>query len=81
MTAFTTSLPDDLLRELAARAESYGLPRNRFIESALRIYLDQLDRAEFRASYQRMAKDPSTLQLAEEGMVDYLEQLDNAAPR
>lgn len=81
MSAFTTSLPDDLLRELAARAEQYGLPRNRFIERALRIYLEQLDRAEFRASYQRMAKDPENLQLAEAGMVNYLEQLDDAAPR
>ncbi|MEN9940148.1 MAG: hypothetical protein RIR61_955, partial [Bacteroidota bacterium] len=30
MPAFTTSLPDDLLRDLAQRAEAYGLPRNRF---------------------------------------------------
>ena len=81
MSALTTSLPDDLIRELAARAEQYGLPKNRFIERALRIYLEQLDRAEFRASYQRMAKDPLTLQLAEEGMVHYLAQLDDAAPR
>jgi metal-responsive CopG/Arc/MetJ family transcriptional regulator len=80
MPAFTTSLPDDLLRDLAQRAEAYGLPRNRFIERALRIYLEQLDKAEFRASYQRMAQDPDTLQLAEEGMVAYLEQLSDGRP-
>lgn len=80
MPAFTTSLPDDLLRDLAQRAEAYGLPRNRFIERALRIYLEQLDKAEFRASYQRMAQDPDTLQLAEEGMSAYLEQLGEGRP-
>ncbi len=80
MPAFTTSLPDDLLRDLAQRAEAYGLPRNRFIERALRIYLEQLDKAEFRASYQRMAQDPDTLQVAEEGMVAYLEQLGDGRP-
>ena len=79
MPAFTTSLPDDLLRDLAQRAEAYGL-RNRFIERALRIYLEQLDKAEFRASYQRMAQDPDTLQVAEEGMVAYLEQLGDGRP-
>lgn len=80
MPAFTTSLPDDLLRDLAQRAEAYGIPRNRFIERALRIYLEQLDKAEFRASYQRMSKDPDTLQLAEEGMAAYLEQLGDGRP-
>lgn len=81
MPAFTTSLPDDLLHDLAQRAEAYGLPRNRFIERALRIYLEQLDKAEFRASYQRMSQDSETLKLAEEGMVAYLEQLSDGRPR
>jgi metal-responsive CopG/Arc/MetJ family transcriptional regulator len=80
MPAFTTSLPDDLLRDLAQRAEAYWLPRNRFIERALRIYLEQLDKAEFRASYQRMASDPDTLLVAEEGMAAYLEQLGDGRP-
>ena len=81
MSAFTTSLPDELLLQLSAKAEKYGLPRNRFIERALRIYLEQLDRAEFRASYQRMAQDSETLILAEQGMNEYLNQIGDAPSR
>lgn len=45
------------------------------IEKALRIYLDQLNRAAYLKSYKKMADDENNTQLAEEGMVDYLSQL------
>jgi len=82
MTTFTSTLPDDLLALLAEQAQKLSVPKNKLIEKALRIYLDQLIRAEYIKSYKRASQDADTMLLAEEGMQDYLKQLedtDNAA--
>lgn len=81
MTTFTSSLPDDLLNDLAQKANELKLPKNKLIERALKLYLEHLDRAAYIKSYRRMANDPEIHMLAEEGMADYykqLEDLDNA---
>ena len=52
------------------------MPKNKLIEKALRIYLDQLNRAEYVKSYKQAAKDDDIMAIAEEGMEDYLQQLD-----
>jgi predicted transcriptional regulator len=46
MATFTSSLPDDVLAKLNEAAKKLSLPKNKLIEKALRIYLDQLNRAE-----------------------------------
>ncbi|MEN9302229.1 MAG: hypothetical protein RL264_658 [Bacteroidota bacterium] len=76
MPTFTSSLPDDLLLLLAEKAKELSVPKNTLIEKALRIYLEQLNRAAYVKSYKQMAADTDTLLLAEEGMADYLTQLD-----
>ena len=76
MTTFTSSLPDDLLLQLEEISKSMKLPKNRLIEKALRIYLDQLNKAEFIKSYKLLADDTDILQIAEEGMEEYMSQLD-----
>lgn len=76
MTTFTSSLPDDLLRQLEEMSKSMKLPKNRLIEKALRIYLDQLNKADYIKSYKKLADDTDILQIAEEGMEEYLSQLD-----
>ncbi len=76
MSTFTSSLPDDLLEQLANKAKELSVPKNTLIERALRIYLDQLNRASYIKSYKRMAEDADIKQIAEEGMADYLSQLD-----
>ncbi len=75
MATFTSSLPDELLQELAKVSSELKLPKNKIIEKALSIYLEQLDRAAYEKSYKRMANDPDMLAMAEEGMADYFEQL------
>ncbi len=75
MTTFTSSLPDSLLKKLAETAKEYGLPKNRIIEMALRIYLDQLKRARYIKSYQRAAQDNEIFSMAEEGVAEYFKQL------
>lgn len=76
MSTFTSSLPDDLLEMLSKRAKEYKVPKNMLIEKALRIYLDQITRAEYIKSYKRASADLDLLSLAEEGMEDYLRQLE-----
>ena len=75
MTTFTSTLPDDLMKVLKMKADQLSVPMNKLIEKALRIYLDQLNRAEYVRSYKAAASDKDIMSIAEEGMEDYLKQL------
>lgn len=76
MATFTSSLPDDLLQQLADYADRIGVAKNKIIEKALRVYLDQIARAEYANSYRRAAQDSDIMMVAEEGMAEYLTKLD-----
>lgn len=76
MRTFTSTLPDDLLKLLNEQASKLSIPKNKLIEKALRIYLDQLNRAEYIRSYKELAADTDLLSIAEEGMEDYLQQIE-----
>lgn len=75
MATFTSTLPDDLLKLLADKAELLSVPKNRLIEKALRLYLDYLEKAEYIKSYKKTDEDQDIISIAEEGMEDYLNQL------
>ncbi|MHA6281258.1 ribbon-helix-helix domain-containing protein [Salinimicrobium sp. CAU 1759] len=77
MGTFTSSLPQDLLDKLNSEAKKRGVAKNRLIEKALRIYLDQLNRAEYARSYSKAGKDQEIMAIAEEGMEAYLQDLKN----
>jgi len=72
---FTSSLPDNLIEQLNLKARELSLPKNKLIERALTIYLEQLNKAEYVKSYKQMADDENLLKIAEEGMEEYLSQL------
>ncbi|ABG58033.1 CopG family transcriptional regulator [Cytophaga hutchinsonii] len=76
MTTFTSTLPDDLMLLLNEKAAELSIPKNKLIEKALRIYLDQLNKASYIRSYKKMSQDTDILSIAEEGMSDYLTQID-----
>jgi hypothetical protein len=76
MSTFTSSLPDDLLKLLSEKANELALPKNKLIEKALRIYLEQLNRAAYVKSYKQMAQDQDVTILAEEGMIEYMKQIE-----
>ena len=76
MTTFTSTLPDDLMLLLNEKALELSIPKNKLIEKALRIYLDQLNKASYIRSYKKMSQDTDILTIAEEGMSDYLTQID-----
>ena len=65
-----------MLQLLADKAKELSVPKNTLIEKALRIYLEQLNRAAYVKSYKQMAEDRDTMLVAEEGMADYLTQMD-----
>lgn len=77
MATFTSSLPDDLLIKLAEMAKQLKLPKNRLIENALRIYIDELNRKAYLKSYKKMNEDADILQMAEEGMEAYMRQVES----
>jgi predicted transcriptional regulator len=76
MATFTSTLPDNILQELSEKAKKLSLPKNKIIERALSIYLDQLNKAEYINSYKRGANDDDIISIAEEGMEDYFQQLE-----
>jgi predicted transcriptional regulator len=76
MATFTSTLPDSLLKQLSEKARSLSVPKNKLIENALRLYLEHLEKAEYVKSYKRASADQDILTIAEEGMGDYLRQLE-----
>ncbi|HQX45451.1 MAG TPA: hypothetical protein PK209_12890 [Saprospiraceae bacterium] len=51
MSTFTSTLPKALLDKLSQKAKSLSLPKNKLIESALTLYLEHLERAEYINSF------------------------------
>lgn len=76
MVTFTSTIPDDLSIQLNQKARSLSLPKNKIIENALRLYLEHLERAEYIKSYEQASDDADIVQMAEEGMENYLRQLE-----
>jgi hypothetical protein len=64
------------MEELKSQAKKAGVPLNHLIEKALRIYLDQLTKLQYIRSYKKMGHDDDIIQVAEEGMTDYLNSLE-----
>ncbi len=81
MATFTSSLPDWLLEQLNETAKNLKLPKNKLIEKALLIYLDQLKKAEYIKSYKQAADDEDIMAIAEEGMISYFKQIEENATR
>ena len=75
MQVFTSSLPDQLFTALSEKAAELKVPKNKIIEKALALYLEQLSKAAYIKSYRQMSQDTDILQLAEEGMQVYFAQL------
>lgn len=75
MTTFTSTLPDELFEQLSEIAKRLSVPKNKIIEKSLTLYLQQLSKAEYRKTYQKMSGDTDVFSLAEEGMLEYYQQL------
>ena len=71
MTTFTSSLPDDLLKNLDKTSKELKTPKNKIIEKALKSFLDEIQRVKYAESFKRASKDKDIMAIAEEGMADY----------
>ncbi|MFA6129245.1 MAG: hypothetical protein WC699_18240 [Bacteroidales bacterium] len=73
---YTSSLPSDLLEMLEQYAIRFKVPKNRIIENSLKAYFEKLQRAEYIYSFKKAAGDSEVVNMAEEGLEDYLKILD-----
>ncbi|AEH02173.1 ribbon-helix-helix domain-containing protein [Lacinutrix sp. 5H-3-7-4] len=71
MATFTSSLPNELLDKLSNAAKELKLPKNKLLEKALELYLEQIEKASYIKSYKLAGEDKDVLMVAEEGMQDY----------
>lgn len=71
LRAFTSSLPDDLLKVLDKTANELKTPKNKIIEKALKLFIEEVDKAKYAESFRRASKDKDIMAMAEEGMADY----------
>ncbi len=75
MATYTSTLPDALLELLNEKAKQLAMPKNKIIEKALSLYLEQIKRAEYIQSFQNASSDKNILDMAEEGMAEYHKQI------
>lgn len=73
---YTSTLSIELLEQLNNFAKKLQMPKSQLIERALQHYFEQLKKAEYIRSFQRVAQDEEMQTLAEEGLADYVEMLD-----
>ncbi len=76
MATFTSSLPQELLDKLAKTATELKIPKNKLIQKALQRYLIQIEKAQFAQSFQRASNDPEMLEIAEEGIEEWFQMLE-----
>jgi len=73
---YTSSLPADILDLLDDYALKFKVPKNRIIENSLKAYFEKLKKAEYAYSFKRAAGDSDMIDMAEEGLEDYLKIID-----
>ncbi len=74
--SYSSTLPAELMKMLEFYADKMDMPKNQLIEASIRHYLTRLKRAEYIRSFQRVGEDEEQVQLAEEGMEEFLELVD-----
>ncbi len=68
-------MPDELLKKLEVMSGKLNIPKNKIIKTALSKYLDEIERHMYIYSYKQITDDPDVINIAEEGMEDYIKQL------
>lgn len=73
---FTSSLPVPMVNYLNEYSKKTGVPKNKILEKALRLYMEEKKRIAMIESFKCAALDEEMNTLAEEGISDYLSLLD-----
>jgi len=77
MATFTSSLPDKTLAQLSSLAQKLDMPKNKLINQALIKYFFELERQQYIDSFKQVANDDEMLEMADLGLDDYLNQLND----
>lgn len=75
MTTYTSSLPESTLNQLTAISQQLDIPKNQIINEALTKYFFEIERQQYIASFERVAKDSEMAELGDMGLVDYVDHL------
>ena len=70
---YTSTLPEDLLIMVNDYSAKYKVSKNAILEKALRNYLFELKKNEFKEGFKKAQGDNDQLTLADSGMDDYWE--------
>lgn len=73
---YTSTLPNNLLKELEKYAEKLKTTKKNLIEKAVTNYLEELKRQEYVNSFKYANQDKQMLMIAEEGIAEYKKMLD-----
>ena len=75
--AFTTTLPDAILKQISEYSIISGKKKNQIIEESLISYFENEKKKRMTESFIKASKDTEIVIMAEEGMDDYKQQLTN----
>lgn len=76
-SAYSSTLPSELMEELEVFATKLDIPKNKLIELSIQHYLHKLKQAEYIQSFQRVAEDEDQLELAEAGLDEFLQLVES----
>jgi len=75
IVTYTSSLPNMVMEEVVEYAQKKNVSKNKVIEIALKRFFEEEIKQELQDTFQLASKDKELVQLAEEGLGDYLNQL------
>lgn len=75
-TTYSSTLPNELIEQLNEYARKLNIPKNQLIERSIRHYIQKIKQAEYIQSFQRVAQDEEQTELAEAGLEEFLEQVE-----
>jgi hypothetical protein len=72
---YTSTLPEDVMETVNDYSEKNNISKNKVVENALRQFFFGIKQNDFREGFKRAANDIEMRLIAEEGMDDYSEIL------
>ncbi len=73
----TTSVSSELIERLNDYSKRFKMTKSKMIEQALENYFEKIQRAEYVRSFRNAASDREVINMAEEGLEDYLKILED----
>ncbi len=72
---YTSTLPNTVMEEVVEYAKMKNVSKNKIIEMALKKFFEEEIKHELQNTFKLASKDEELMQMAEEGLGDYLNQL------